>query len=340
MNAVIQIQQLCAGYKQGAQITEVIRNLNMSVQKGEIIGVIGENGIGKSTMLRTLTRDQLPLSGSILIDGKELHAYSRNEFARKVSFVSTETIRLNHCTVKELVSFGRYPYTNWFGQLSHDDENAIIEAISMVGLLPLADRNINEISDGERQRVMIARTLAQDTDIIILDEPTAFLDMPNKFEIIHLLSELTRTKNKTIIFSSHDLSIAMKEADRLWLMMPGEFIDGAPEDLALQHSISKIFRQTRLKFDNHKGEFSISRKYVGSCKLTGKGIVLNWTKRALERLGYDTENEHAEHVIEIIIHENGSDYSWELLDGEKTSRFGSVYELAAHLKKVCQAVDG
>jgi iron complex transport system ATP-binding protein len=329
---MIRIQQLCAGYKSGAKVKEIIRDLNISVLPGEIIGVIGQNGIGKSTLLRTLTRDQPPLSGSIVIDGKDIGAYSRNEFARKISFVSTESVRLNHCTVRQLVSFGRYPFTNWFGQLTHEDEAVISESISMVGLDPLADRLINEISDGERQRVMIARTLAQDTDIIVLDEPIAFLDMPNKFEIIHLLGELTKTKNKTIIFSSHDLNIAMKEADRLWLVMPGEFIDGAPEDLVLKHAISKIFGQSRLKFDNRKGEFSISRKHVGSCKLTGQGMALTWTKKALERLGYETENEHAGHLIEITIHEQGTDYTWELMDNEKKYVFQSIYGLASFLK--------
>ena len=333
MNPIIQIQQLCAGYKQGMHFTEVIQNLNASVLKGEIIGVIGKNGIGKSTMLRTLTREQSPLSGSIAIEGKNINDFTRNEFARKVSFVSTESIRLSHCTVRELVSFGRYPYTDWFGRVTPEDKNVISEAISMVGLSSLANRYINEISDGERQRVMVARTLAQDTDIIILDEPTAFLDMPNKFEVIHLLSELTKTKNKTIIFSSHDLNIAMKEADRLWLMMPDDLIDGAPEDLVLQNAISKVFGQSSLQFDTSKGEFSILRKSAGFCKLTGKGTVLTWTQKALERLGYETDNENAEHSIEIVIHEKGADYFWELADNGEKHSFISIYELAGFLKR-------
>ncbi len=332
MKPIIQIQQLCAGYKKGAQFTEVIQNLDASVMQGEIVGVIGKNGIGKSTMLRTLTKEQVPLSGTITIDGKNINNFTRNEFARKVSYVSTESIRLSNCTVRELVSFGRYPYTDWFGRVTPEDEYVISEAISMVGLASLAGRYINEISDGERQRVMIARTLAQDTDIIILDEPTAFLDMPNKFEVIHLLSELTRTKNKTIIFSSHDLNIAMKEADRLWLMMPGELIDGAPEDLVLQHAISKVFGQSSLKFDHSKGEFSILRKPVGFCKLTGTGTALTWTKKALERLGFETEIDQKEHVIEIIIHQQGPDYNWELIANGERQSFTSIYGLAGFLK--------
>jgi iron complex transport system ATP-binding protein len=332
MNPIIQIEHLAVGYGNGLHTKEIVRNLNVSVFQGETIGIIGQNGIGKSTLLRTLTRLQHPLAGSVKIDGKNIETYSRIEFARIVSFVSTESIRLSHCTVKQLVAFGRYPYTNWVGKLTSNDEAAVSEAIAMVGLTSLAGRFINEISDGERQRVMIARTLAQDTNIIVLDEPTAFLDMPNKFEVVHLLSELARKKNKTIIFSSHDLNIAMKEADRLWLMMPDSFIDGAPEDLVLQHSISKVFQQSRLKFDPRRGDFSITRKPVGVCKLTGKGNVLLWTKKALERLGFETENEQGEHTVEIQFQEKENEITWQLIHQQNTYTFHSIYELASYLK--------
>ncbi|MDP4209356.1 MAG: ABC transporter ATP-binding protein [Bacteroidota bacterium] len=333
MKPIIETSLLSVGYRNGTQTREIISELNVSVNRGELIGIIGQNGIGKSTLLRTLTQLQPPLKGNVLIDGKDIAHFPKNEFARKVSFVSTEIIRLNHCTVRELVAFGRYPYTNWFGKLTQEDELAVSEAIGMVGMNNLAHRHINEISDGERQRAMIARSLAQDTDIIVLDEPTAFLDMPNKFEVVHLLCELTRKKQKTILFSSHDLNIAMKEADRLWLIMPDTFLDGAPEDLVLQHSISKIFEQTRLKFDSRKGEFSIRRKPVGYCQLTGKGTPLIWTKKALERIGFDTESETGDYAFDIDVIEISHSLFWDLkLPNGSGLRFASIYELTTFLK--------
>lgn len=333
MKPIIHIKNLSVGYQNGTEKNMVITNLNTTVMPGELIGVIGQNGIGKSTLLRTITRLQEPISGQVLIHEKDISEYHRATFSQKVSFVSTEIIKLNHCTVRELVAFGRSPYTNWFGKISHDDDVIIDEAIEMVGLSALASRNINQISDGERQRVMIARTLAQDTDIIVLDEPTAFLDLPNKFEVVHLLSELTRKKGKTILFSSHDLTIAMKEADRLWLILPDKFIEGSPEDLVLQHKISDIFKQTRLKFDPKKGDFSIRRKSVGSCKLIGKGTPYIWTKRALERLGFEAESQTEHPAIMVTIYELDGSISWELVQSDQVVLFDSIYDLAAYLKK-------
>jgi iron complex transport system ATP-binding protein len=332
MTTILQANQLSVGYRSGTQVRKVISNLSISVCRGELIGIIGPNGIGKSTLLRSIAKLQDPLEGEILIDGQSIKKYSRNLFAQKVSFVSTEIIKLNHCTLRQLVSFGRSPYTNWFGQLSDEDEALVSEAIEMVGLTLLSHRMINEVSDGERQRVMIARTLAQDTDIIILDEPTAFLDMPNKFEVIHLLSELTRKKKKTILFTSHDLNIAMREADRLWLITPNALIDGAPEDLVLQHSISNLFETTRLKFDSKKGDFSITRKPTDFCKLTGKGIPLAWTKRAMERLGFETENDN--YSFEIVVEENGNTIAWKFINADQTITFSSIYDLATFVKQM------
>ncbi|HEY4788272.1 MAG TPA: ABC transporter ATP-binding protein [Bacteroidales bacterium] len=332
MNPIIKAHQLSVGYRNGKQITTVIRNLDVIVSQGELIGIIGQNGIGKSTLLRTLARLQDPLDGDIILFGQPFRLFSRNEFAQKVSFVSTEILKLNHCTVRQLVSLGRSPYTNWFGQLSDKDNVMVSEAIEMVGLTSLAERYINEISDGERQRVMIARTLAQDTDIIVLDEPTAFLDMPNKYEVIHLLNELTRTKKKTILFTSHDLNIAMREADRLWILTPGAFIEGAPEDLVLQHFISGLFDETRLKFDPRKGEFSIRRKPIGSCKLSGKGVAHIWTKRALERLGFDTELDSEGYSLEIIVEEKAGNTIWRVKQQNSEKEFKTISELATFLK--------
>lgn len=332
MNPILQLKNLSVGYREGKDDYKVLGALNAQVMPGELIGIIGQNGIGKSTLLRTLARLQKPIHGEVFIQGKNLLDYRRSDFSKLISFVSTDIVRLNHCTVRELVAFGRSPYTSWFGKTDARDEEMIDEAIEMVGLSALSQRNINQISDGERQRVMIARTLAQDTDIIILDEPTAFLDLPNKFEVVHLLGELTRKKGKTIIFSSHDLTIAMKEADMLWIVLPDQLVDGAPEDLVLQHKISHIFQKTKLKFDPKKGEFSIGRKSVGMCRLTGKGTSYIWTKKALERLGYESDAEIKDEDFQIHVNESGDAVKWEFTDKQRNLIFTSVYDLVAFLK--------
>ena len=344
-NTLIRIEALNAGYLHGKEVRNIIRQMNTSVNKGELVGIIGQNGIGKSTLLRTIARLQKPLGGRIHIHDKNIRSYSRADFAKMISYVSTDTIHIQHCTVREFVLYGRFPYTNWFGKITQEDDKAVKNALEMVDLEKLADRFINEISDGERQRVMIARALAQDTPIILLDEPTAFLDMPNKFEVIHLLGDLSRRKNKTILFSSHDLSIAMKVADRLWLILPDEIIDGSPEDLVLQHSISKIFQSTRLRFDNKRGEFQLRRKPIGICYIQGDGNVLIWTKKAMERLGFETKEESfpmensPENIpsgsfisINVLILESGGNIVWEATVSGKIYQRKSIYELCALLQ--------
>jgi len=330
MIPIIQIVDLTIGYLAGKQTKPVLDQLNVTVHQGELIGIVGQNGIGKSTLLRTIARLQKPLKGSVLLDGKSVESFSRSKFAGRLSFVSTEILKLNHCTVRQMVSFGRSPYTNWFGTMVTNDIVMVEEAMESVGITAISDRYINEISDGERQRAMIARALAQDTEIIVLDEPTAFLDMPNKYEVVHLLGELSRKKNKTILFTSHDLNIAMREADRLWLITPNSFTEGVPEDLVLRHAISGLFDETRLKFDARKGEFSIRRKPIGACKLNGKGTAFIWTRKAMERLGYDTESEP--YAFEISVEEKEGITVWNLCKDGKILSFVSIGKLVQNIK--------
>lgn len=332
MIPIIQIVDLTIGYQAGKQTKPVLDQLNVTVHQGELIGIVGQNGIGKSTLLRTIARLQKPLKGSVLLDGKSVEAFSRSKFAGRLSFVSTEILKLNHCTVRQMVSFGRSPYTNWFGTMVTNDIVMVEEAMESVGITAISDRYINEISDGERQRVMIARSLAQDTEIIVLDEPTAFLDMPNKYEVVHLLGELSRKKNKTILFTSHDLNIAMREADRLWLITPNSFTEGVPEDLVLRHAISGLFDETRLKFDARKGEFSIRRKPIGACKLNGKGTAFTWTRKAMERLGYDTESEP--YAFEISVEEKDGKPIWTLMVRDVANIFLSISDLVMFIKQL------
>lgn len=254
------------------------------------------------------------------------------ELAKSVSFVSTEIIQVSNMTLFELIALGRFPYTNWLGRLNRNDDHLIREAIHMVGLDHLLYKNINEVSDGERQRAMIARTLAQDTEIIILDEPTAFLDMPNKYEIIHLLSELSRHKGKTIVFSTHDLNIALQEADKIWLMLPDGIVTGSPEDLILSHAFKPVFEKTKLHFDEQKGEIRIKRDSGKKIYFEGEGITGIWTRRALERLGF-TLTRKSDTDRSILVKYTNDMPVWCLEKKEEILEFDSIYNLSLRLKE-------
>ncbi len=322
-----------SGLSVGYHGKAILQGLNLSAGKCELVALIGRNGTGKSTLMRTIAYLQPAISGDAIIAGKSLKQYTRSELAGVLSIVSTETVGSLHLSVKQLVAYGRFPYTNWIGRLSDDDKVLIQDAMRLVGIEHLADKNLFEISDGERQKAMIARTIAQDTDLILLDEPTAFLDMPNKYEIIRLLHHFTRVKKKTIIFSTHDLNIAMQEADKLWLMEGRSLHEGAPEDLVLNHQLARIFEGTKLLFDDHRGEFKIKRTDNKSIVLSGEGKVYFWTKKALERMGYKVDKRQDNKLpqsdeVEIL---EMNPTVWELRHGSQIQKFDSLYSLAKYL---------
>ena len=324
----VRLLNLSVGYRRHT----VLANLNLSATDCELVALIGRNGLGKSTLLRTIAGLQPALSGELIVAGKPLGQYSRSELAGMLSIVSTEQVGVSHLTVRQLVTFGRFPYTNWIGKLTANDTALVEEALQLVGITSIANKNLHEISDGERQRAMIARTLAQDTGLILLDEPTAFLDMPNRYEVVHLLHRLTRTKRKTILFSTHDLNIAMQEADKLWLMIDGTLHEGAPEDMVLNRQFSRIFEGTKLRFDERKGEFNIRRTDMKPITLAGgEGKTFFWTKKALERLGFAVQKEENESRADVVISGDTST-SWILNLREKQLSFASLYELSKHLK--------
>ena len=320
------LSNLSIGYRRRV----VMRHLNLSATEGELVALIGRNGLGKSTLLRTIARLQPALSGELNVAGKPLESYSRNELAGLLSIVSTESLGVSHLTVRQLVSFGRFPHTNWIGKLTEKDATLIEEAIQSVGIASLQNKNLHEISDGERQRAMVARALAQDTGLILLDEPTAFLDMPNRYELIHLLRQLTQTKRKTILFSTHDLNIAMHQADKLWLMTDDLASEGAPEDLILNQQFTRIFDGTKLQFDDGKGEFNIRRHDMQPIKLAGEGKIYFWTKKALERSGFTVRKEEKKDIADVIITE-GDTNAWTCNSHEEQLQFTSIYKLSKYL---------
>ncbi len=329
---IINIEHLNIGYSFSKRKNNVIHsNINLSSFAGELTVLIGENGVGKSTLLRTICNLQKSIEGNISIFNKDINQYSHNNLAKKISFVSTEAINVGYMKVFDFIALGRFPYTNWLGKLTDEDLMSVNEVLALVRMETFAQKYLNEISDGERQRVMIARTLAQDTDIIILDEPTAFLDMPNKYEIIHLLNHLTKTRNKTIIFSSHDINIAMSECDKMWLMLDNEIIEGSPEDLILNNTFSEIFKNTNLNFSVKTGEFKTKKQAYKHIGLVGEGDNFFWTKKALERLGFNV-NCNKSYSKNIIVKTDNHSTQWIFQNEENKFVFDSIYELAQNIE--------
>ena len=284
---VIKTSDLSIGYiLKGGQKKCVHDALDLNLYPGEVTCLLGLNGAGKSTLLRTLCGFQPPLGGEIELMGKPLNSYSQGNFSRLVGVVLTEKTNAGGITVYELVSLGRHPYTGFFGQLRQEDRRIIEESLAAASIAHKAYNYVSELSDGERQKAMIAKALAQETPVIFLDEPTAFLDFPSKVEIMQLLHHLTRTTNKTIFLSTHDLELALQIADKIWLMDKVKGIStGTPEDLALSGYLSGFFARKGIVFDMETGLFRIDNRYDREIHLTGSGQKYAMVRKALLRNG-------------------------------------------------------
>ena len=208
----ITLEQLSVGYK---GFSPVVTGINVEIKSGELTCLIGPNGIGKSTLLKTLTGFLPKLGGRLLLDGRDIDLLSQHERAKYISIVLTYKTDVQNLSVAEMVGMGRMPYTGFWGKLNADDREIVAEAINMVGINHLKDRMVQTLSDGERQKVMIAKALAQQTPIILLDEPTSFLDFPSKVEMLQLLHRLAKETDKVVFLSTHDLELALRIADRL-----------------------------------------------------------------------------------------------------------------------------
>lgn len=288
MNKVttIELENLEIGYKNKGNRKTVASGIYNRIYSGELTCLLGTNGVGKSTLLRTLSAFQPALSGKIQLMGKPLQAYSDRDLSTVISVVLTEKCDIRNMTVKELVGMGRSPYTGFWGKLHKEDQTIINESIKLVNIQNLSERMLHTLSDGERQKAMIAKALAQQTPVIYLDEPTAFLDFPSKVEIMQLLHNLTRETNKTIFLSTHDLELALQIADKIWLMDRNHgIITGTPEDLALNGNLSCFFQRKGIVFDMETGLFRITNNYSQEVRLTGHGYKYAMVRKALQRNG-------------------------------------------------------
>lgn len=256
----LSIQQLSIGYKKGPNIQTIQKNINLEASQGAFIALIGPNGCGKSTLIRTISGLQKPLSGKVEITSceKSIHDMDPKIRAKHISLVLTDSIQLEYATVVQIVSMGRHPYTSYAGKLSHKDKTEVEKAIAAVQLQAFQKRLFSEMSDGERQRVLIARALAQDTPFMFLDEPTSFLDLPNRIETMMLLKKLASEWRKCLIVSTHEIDLAIRLADVLWLMEPRQGIQaGSPKEMTASKSLERAFQGNSFKFDAETGNVII-----------------------------------------------------------------------------------
>ena len=324
---ILQTHDLSLGYKSGQATNLLFENLNLSLFPGQLVCFMGPNGIGKSTLIRTLAGLQKPLSGKISLPrlSPSLRPDGLKGAEGRISVVLTDRITVTNMTVRELVTYGRYPFLSWNIKLSNEDKAVIERSIEQVHIRHLADKRLYELSDGQMQMTMIARALAQDTPILLLDEPTAHLDLNNRLEIMNLLRNISRTTGKAILMATHELDLALQTADLIWLATLSKTIKSAlAEDLVLDGSFDEVFQ---LKgFDLRTGKVDHEAHRGISVNLLGKGHEYLWTKNALERNGFEISPTGK---IEIAI-ENENELSWNIPGSKK---FKTLFDLLEELKK-------
>ena len=245
--AVITATDLCIGYRTHKEEKKVHEHLSFGLYPGELTSLLGANGAGKSTLLRTLSASQPSLAGDLQLLGKPLQQYSEKERSRTIGVVLTDKTQAGGLTVYELVALGRQPHTGFFGRLHPKDHLIIKEALDAVGIAHKAESYTAELSDGERQKVMIAKALVQECPLIILDEPTAFLDVVSRIEIMTLLHQLAVEQNKAILLSTHDIEQALVLSDKLWLLSKETGLQcGVTEDMILNHRMDTLFSHSNI----------------------------------------------------------------------------------------------
>lgn len=249
--AILTTHDMAVGYGQGNKRTILLSDLNLSLEQGSLVALLGKNGAGKSTLLRALTCDSQPINGSVEIDGKPSDEISKRDLSRLIALVATERIMGGAFTIRELVALGRQPHTGFLGRLSRHDDEVVQQSLEAVGIAHKAEQHVAQLSDGERQKAMIAKALAQETPIIVLDEPTAFLDVASRIETMKLLHSLAREQNKAVLLSSHDISQSLLLADELWVITQDrEVVTGSTEQVVMSGAMDRVFDNSSILFNN------------------------------------------------------------------------------------------
>lgn len=311
MSAALATRGLAIGYPERA----IAADLNLVLRPGEVVALVGPNGTGKTTLLRTLAGLLPSRTGAIELAGEPLNALSVRERARRVAVVLTERPQTGWLTGFDLAATGRYPHTGWQGRLHDDDRKIVDAALAKVGAAAFRDRPVASLSDGERQRVMVARALAQEPRLLLLDEVTSFLDLPRRVTFFALLGDLA-AQGHAIVISTHELELALRCADRLWLFDGPRLLDAAPEDLILSGDFARIFAGEDVQFDAEAGHFELNRRAGRFVRLEGAGARAAWTRRALERVGVGVSG-GAERVVTV------GRANW-VLDGEAYPSIGRL----------------
>jgi iron complex transport system ATP-binding protein len=359
---LLHTRDLQTGYHQGGRRIVVSGDLpDLSIDAGQLICLLGPNGSGKSTLLRTLAGLQPALGGRVEIEGRS--GLSSGELARKISLVLTDRVTGSNLDVYSLVALGRYPWSSWLGGLREADLMAIHQAVAAAGIAGLTGRKVFTLSDGESQKVMLARALAQDTPILMLDEPTAHLDLPSRIRLMRLLHRLARELNKGILLSTHELDLALQVADEVWLLEAGggvalkagaagaassatgsgfmagsglagsargSFHKGTPEDLILEGIFEEVFAREDVVFDRAAGVFRIPPEGKVEIRLAGTGVQTFWTRRALQRVGFVVAEGGAA-LIHVL--QEGNYPVWTLEAGGVVARFDSIAALLEGLRR-------
>lgn len=324
-------RDLAVGYRSRGERHAVLERVCVSVTQGELVCVLGPNGIGKSTLMRTLGRMQAPLWGSVELAGQAIESLSVSELARRLGVVLTERIAVESLRVRQIVELGRYPHSGWFGGLIERDHEVVSWALDAVGAGHLAERDFGRLSDGERQRVMVARALAQEPVLLMLDEPTAFLDVPSRVELMGLLRRLTRESPLAVVLSTHDLELALRTADVIWLLLPGgDIMTGAPEDVMLSGAISLAFEGRQIRFHPEARSFRWLTGARGIACVRGDGLRAEMGRAVLEREGYACVPDGGRPCVIVQI----DDGKW-TASGDGTCASGDTFKaLAAHVRRL------
>lgn len=335
MTPLLEANDLTVGYRSRGQTRAVLRDINVQVAPGELICLLGVNGIGKSTLMRTLARMAPALAGSVEINGTDISRMSQYDLARHVAVVLTEQVAVGSMPAFKLVELGRYPHVGWSGLLSDADRDIVRDAIVAVGAEHLAHREITELSDGERQRIMIARALAQRPALLLLDEPAAFLDVSARVEMIATLRRLARDQNVAVILSSHDLELSLRMADTIWLIDgAGRLSIGAPEDLLAEGCIGAAFSSPNIVFSAGDRTFKIRNHPHGKVFVDGAREGERLARTVIEREGFEITHSPDGALLVVTMTASG----WEARGRRGNNRGRNFAELARFVRQETSAV--
>lgn len=297
---ILETKELGIGYKVNRKSHILHNRLSLSLHRGDLVCIVGPNGSGKSTLLRTISGLQSAIKGSVHINGIKIPDLNFSERSKLLSIVLTEKTAVENITVGEIVGLGRYAETNWLGAISKHDLQIIRSSLQMVGLENFGDRYYGTLSDGEKQRTFIAKALASNAPLMLLDEPTAHLDIPNRVEIMLLLRKLTHENHKSVLVSTHDLDLAMQLADEIWLLeKDNPIVCTTPEEAISSGIINDCFGNEAVEFHPDFGRFVIKSKPRGSINVIGKGPDYEMTRKALERIGFSIGKKKTASTIHV-----------------------------------------